>query len=58
MLLIMVYFLYHDVFVGGVVFFNQVGQPSEFAAGQHLFVSFINKLLNKFFRVTAVFLEC
>ena len=40
MLLIIVYVVYHDTFVGGVVVFDQVGQHSEFAVGQHLFCIF------------------
>ena len=31
MFLIMVYIVYHDAFVGGAVFFDGVGQLSEFA---------------------------
>ena len=31
LLLIIVSIVYHDVFVGGVVIFDRVGQPSEFA---------------------------
>ena len=30
MLLIMVCIVYHEVFVGGAVAFDRVGQPSEF----------------------------
>ena len=37
MSLIMVSIVYHDLFVGGEVVFNWVGQPSEFPVWQHLF---------------------
>ena len=30
--------VYHGVFVDGVVVFNWVGQPAEFAVWQHLFL--------------------
>ena len=36
-LLIMVYIVYHDVFVGGAVVFDRVGQLSEFSVWKHLF---------------------
>ena len=38
MLLRMVYIVYHDVFVSEIVVFDRVGQLSEFAAWQHLFL--------------------
>ena len=38
MLLRMVYIVYHDVFVSETVVFDRVGQLSEFAAWQHLFL--------------------
>ena len=37
MLLIMVYIVYNDVFVGGGVGFDRVGKRSEFAIWEHLF---------------------
>ena len=40
MLLIMVCTVYQDVFVGGAVVFDQVGQPSDLAVWQHLFCIF------------------
>ena len=46
MFLIMIYIAYHDVFVGGAVILDGAGQLSEFAVNS--FVSFINKLSNKF----------
>ena len=46
MLLIMVCIVYHDVFVGGAVAFDRVGQSSEFAVWNHLFVYIISKLFN------------
>ena len=58
MLPMIVCIVYHDVFVSGAVVFDRVGQPSEFAVWQHLFVSFINKLFYKFSRVTVLVLEC
>ena len=33
----MVCIVYHEVFVGGTVVFDRVGQPSEFAVWQYLF---------------------
>ena len=38
MLLRMVYIVYHDVFVSEIVVFDRVGQLSEFAVWQHLFL--------------------
>ena len=38
MLLRMVYMVYHDVFVSEIVVFDRVGQLSEFAVWQHLFL--------------------
>ena len=38
MLLRMVYIVYHDVFVSEIVVFDRVGQHSEFAVWQHLFL--------------------
>ena len=58
MLLINVYIVYQNVFVGGAVVFDRVGQLSEFAGWNYFVVSFINTLLNKFSRVTVEVLEC
>ena len=48
MLLIKGCIVYHGVFVDGVFVFDRFGQPSEFAVWK------INKLFNKFSRVTVV----
>ena len=48
MLLIMVYIVYLDVFVGCAVVFDRVGQLSEFAV-RHLFYILYQQIVQYFF---------
>ena len=56
MLLIRVYIVYNDVFVGVAVVFDQVDQLFKFAVWHHL-VSFINKLFSKCSKVSTILIE-
>ena len=36
MIMVMVYIIYREVFVGGTIVFDQAGKVSDFAVWQHL----------------------